>query len=46
MPIICKLSLDAEEYRQKLAQVIAGSKQAQAVLSDKSFVALSDGGTM
>ena len=36
MPIICKISLDAEEYRQKLAQVIAESKQAQAALSDLS----------
>ena len=36
MPVICKISLDAEEYRQKLAQVIAETKQAQAALSDLS----------
>ena len=35
MPVICKISLDAEEYRQKLAQVIAETKQAQAALSDQ-----------
>ena len=36
MSVICKISLDAEEYRQKLAQVIAETKQAQAALSDLS----------
>ena len=36
MPVICKISLDAEEYRQKVAQVIAETKQAQAALSDQS----------
>ena len=39
MPVICKISLDAEEYRQKLAQVIAENKQA---LSDKSFSVTAD----
>ena len=27
MPIVCKIFLDAEEYRQKLAQVIAETKK-------------------
>ena len=47
MPVICKISLDAEEYRQKLAQVIAETKQAQAALSDlsdKDFAVTADVG--
>ena len=48
MPIVCKISLDAEEYRKTLAQVVAESKQAQADLSDlsdqsdKSFAVTAD----
>ena len=36
MPIICKISLDAEEYRQKLAQVVSESKQAMPDLSEET----------
>ena len=48
MSVICKISLDAEEYRQKLAQVIAETKQAQAALTslpavaDQSFAVTAD----
>ena len=37
MPTICKISLDAEEYRKELAAVVAETRAAQEKMAAKSM---------